>query len=148
MKRKWTGKYPPKANERLRSEIDHFMRGVMTTGRWISAQPTKTWYPPTDVYETDDHVVVKVEIAGMEEGDFTISLSGRMLTITGVRFDPAAKLAYQQMEIAYGRFQTEVYLPRPVADNEIEATYKDGFLKVVLPKAEAHKVPITAVDET
>ncbi len=145
---KWREKNPPKSGGRVRSEIDHFMQRAMTDGRWISARPTKTWRPPTDVYETDDYVVVKVEVAGMEEGKFTISLSGRTLTISGVRFDPVAKLAYQQMEVAYGHFQTEVYLPWPVADNEIEATYKDGFLKVVLPKAKVHKVSIVVVDET
>ncbi len=133
----WREKYPPKSGGRVRSEIARFMRGVTTI-----------WRPPTDVYETDDCVVVKVEIAGMDENSFTISLSGRTLTIAGIRVDPVAKLAYQQMEIAYGRFQTEVYLPRPIADNEVEATYEDGFLKVILPKAEGRKVSIAVVDKT
>jgi HSP20 family protein len=89
---------------------------------------TRTWCPPTDVYETDDCVVVKVEIAGMEEGNFTISLSNRNLTITGLRHDPLAEaqgltLSYQQMEIRYGEFKTEVYLPWAIVEDKIEATY-------------------------
>ena len=131
--------------ERMQSEVDRLLHDAMTMpGRWFSMRQSKAWRPPTDVYETDSHTVIKVEIAGMQEGDFTISLSNRTLTISGVRHDPAAKLAYRQMEIAYGYFETEIYLPWPIADNEIEATYKDGFLKVIVPKAKSRKIPIVA----
>ena len=133
--------------ERMEAEMDHLFDEVMPSGRWLPLRRTRTWRPPTDVYETDNFVVVKVEIAGMEEGDFTISLSNRSLTITGVRHDPVAEaeglaLSYQQMEIRYGGFKTEVYLPWAIIEDEIEATYEDGFLRVVLPKAKAQKVPV------
>jgi HSP20 family protein len=131
--------------ERVETEMDHLFDEAMPSGRWLPLRRTRTWCPPTDVYETDDSVVVKVEIAGMEEGDFTISLSDRNLIITGVRHDPLAEaedltLSYQQMEIRYGEFQTEVYLPWAIVEDKIEATYEDGFLMVVLPKAKAQKV--------
>lgn len=133
--------------ERMEAEMDHLFDEVMPSGRWLPLRRTRTWRPPTDVYETDNFVVVKVEIAGMEEGDFTISLSNRSLMITGVRHDPLAEaedltLSYQQMEIRYGGFKTEVYLPWAIVEDKIEATYEDGFLMVVLPKAEAQKVPV------
>jgi HSP20 family protein len=133
--------------ERMEAEMDHLFDEVMLSGRWIPLRRTRTWRPPTDVYETDDFVVVKVEIAGMEEGDFTISLSSRSLTITGVRHDPLAEaedltLSYQQIEIRYGGFETQAYLPWAIVEDEIEATYEDGFLMVVLPKAKAQKVPV------
>jgi HSP20 family molecular chaperone IbpA len=132
----------------MEAEMDHLFDEVIPPGRWLPLRRTRTWYPPTDVYETDNCVVVQVEIAGMGESEFTISLSDRNLTITGVRHDPLAEagditLSYQQMEIRYGEFKTEVYLPWAIAEDKIEATYEDGFLKVVLPKAEAQKVPVT-----
>jgi len=46
------------------------------------------------------------------------------------------------MEICYGDFETEVYLPWAIVEDEIEATYEGGFLEVVLPKARAQKVPV------
>jgi HSP20 family protein len=133
--------------ERMEAEMDHLFDEVIPTRRWLPLRRTTTWRPPTDVYETDDCVVVKAEIAGMEEGKFTISLANRSLTITGVRPDPLAEaedvtLSYQQMEIRYGDFKTEVYLPWAIVEDEIEATYEDGFLRVVLPKARAQKVPV------
>lgn len=133
--------------EGMEAEMDRLFDEVIPSRRWLSLRRPRTWRPPTDVYETDTCVVVNVEIAGMEEGDFTISLSNRNLTITGVRHDPLAEaqgltLSYQQIEIRYGDFETEVYLPWAIVEEEIEATYEDGFLRVVLPKAKAQKVPV------
>ena len=102
--------------------------------------------PTVDIYETDDNVIVKVEIAGMSEKDFTISLSNRSLRISGARRDPDAKRAYQQLEIPYGHFCTEVFLPYAVAYEDIHATYEGGFLTVVLPKAKTHNVRIKDED--
>jgi HSP20 family protein len=114
--------------------------------RWVAARQHKAWRPPTDVYETDASVVVKVEIAGMEDQDFEISLDGKRLIINGVRRDPASKLGYQQMEILYGHFETDVYLARAIDEEKIEATYQNGFLVVHLPKAKPRAVPVTNVD--
>lgn len=115
--------------------------------RWVSPRQHKIWQPPTDVYETDSCIVVKVEVAGMAEHDFAIALDVRRLTIHGVRHDPAAKLGYQQMEILYGEFQTDVHLPGNIDEEAIEATYRDGFLNVVLPKAQPRRVPVTSVED-
>jgi HSP20 family protein len=132
--------------DRIQVEMRGFLREPVPGQGWVSASQHKIWRPPTDVYETDDYVVVKVEIAGMQEGDFSISLDSRRLTITGVRHDPAAKLGYQQMEILYGHFETDVYLPRAIDEDQIEATYRNGFLSVILPKARPHQVPVVSTD--
>lgn len=145
--------------EQMEAEMDRLFDEVIPPRRWLPLRYVRTWRPPTDVYETDDSVVVQVEIAGMEEGDavftskFTISLSGRNLTITGVRRDPLSEaqgstLSYQQMEIRYGEFETEAYLPWAIVEEGIEATYEDGFLRVVLPKAKAQKLPVVETRET
>ena len=118
-----------------------------TVVRWGQARQSQLWSPPTDVYETDSYVVVKIEIAGLTPEDFTISLANRVLAVRGTRRDPASKLAYQRMEINYGQFQTEVYLPWPIDTGaEAEATYEQGFLTILLPKAPARRVPVTEED--
>jgi HSP20 family protein len=104
------------------------------------------WRPPTDVYATDDSVIVVVEIAGLSAGDYDVTLEGRTLTITGERRDPAEKLAYQQMEIRHGRFRTDAHLPWALESAGHEATYADGFLKIVLPKAQLRRVQVRAAD--
>lgn len=128
------------------SSINRLFHEAVPTVRWLATGRPQPWRPPTDVYETDGKVVVKVEVAGMSEQDFAISLSNRSLRISGTRHDPDRKQAYLQLEIPYGHFCTEVFLPYAVAYDEIEATYETGFLTVVLPRAEVRHVPITDQD--
>jgi HSP20 family protein len=132
----------------LRSEVGPFLHSFVSEGRHISTivvGPSKTWAPPTDVYETDSHIVVKIEIAGMGGDDFQITFGQQTLTVTGCRDDPTTKLAYQQMEIRYGEFRSDIFVPCPIDENAIEAEYQGGFLIVFLPKAEepSRKVPVT-----
>mgnify|MGYP003573330512 CR=1 FL=1 len=126
--------------------MNRLLNDVMPTVRWIAGGRSQSWRPPTDVYETESNVIVKVEIAGMSEQDFAISLSNRSLRISGTRHDPDRKQAYLQLEIPYGHFCTEVFLPYAVAYEEIDATYENGFLTVVLPRAEIHHVHIQKED--
>lgn len=132
--------------DRAQSEIDRLYQEMLAPGRWVVVRHTHAWRPPTDVYETDEHVVVRVEVAGMKETDFSVSLVDRLLVITGVRQDPSPKVAYHQMEIRYGEFRTEVYLHWTVEQEDIVATYTDGFLQVMLPKATARRVRIVEVN--
>lgn len=93
------------------------------------------WRPPTDVYETEDSVVIKVEIPGMSPDDFEISFAERILQIRGTRLDRERKLSYHCLEIQYGEFLSEVYLPGKYVEETIDAQYENGFLTISLPKA-------------
>jgi len=106
------------------------------------------WRPPTDVYETDASAVVIVEIAGLSEENYEISLTGRVLVVSGERRDPAEKLTYHQMEIQYGRFRTEVHLPWALEGAEQAASYEDGFLTIKLQKAQTRRVPVRVSSTT
>jgi len=101
------------------------------------------WRPPTDVYETETAIIVRVEIAGMRESDFTLSLVERSLLIKGIRQEVNERRAYYQMEIPFGEFSTEVELPYPIVVEETEAVYRDGFLRIVLPKARPQQIKVT-----
>ena len=137
------GKYQSRADkpEHRYSEAGRFLITVGDS-RLILSHRGKRWCPPTDVYETRDSIVVKVEVAGMSEDDFTITYSDRSLIVAGIRRDPTAKLGYHQMEISYGEFRTDVYVSVAVDVDGIEATYNDGFLLVTLPKEGIHRVVV------
>jgi HSP20 family molecular chaperone IbpA len=100
------------------------------------------WRPPTDVFETNDELIVRLEIPGMEEADFTIVLDGRDLYIRGVRPDTSERRAYHVMEIRFGEFGADVELPVDVVTDEIQATYLNGFLYIRLPKARPKQIKI------
>ncbi len=131
--------------ERAQAEMDRLYQEIMVPGRWVVLRHTHAWRPPTDVYETDEQVIVRVEVAGMNEKDLAVTLTDRLLVISGMRHDPRPKVAYHQMEIRYGEFRTEVYVHWAVDENAIAAHYADGFLEVVLPKAQARRVPVVEV---
>jgi HSP20 family protein len=121
-------------------------RDVLHTVGWQVQVRAGIWSPPTDVYETEKDYVVRVEIAGMRESDFEISVEDNFLLISGNRPDVPERRAYQQMEIRFGKFETAVGLPGPIDLDASRADYKEGFLTVTLPKAKLSKIHIE--DET
>jgi HSP20 family protein len=83
-----------------------------------------------------------VEIAGMRESDFKLSLQERLLLIRGVRPDVLERRAYHQLEIPFGEFASEVELSVPVVAEQVTAEYKEGFLKIILPKARPQQIHV------
>jgi HSP20 family protein len=133
--------------QRMQEEMERFLRTPRLAGRCVFRHRGEVWHPPTDVYETQTSVVVRVEVGGLEEEDFEVCLDGNLLSISGERRDLAAKLAYHQLEMRYGPFLAAVHLSQPIDETGIEATYRDGILRVILPKAQAHRVPVTVIGE-
>ena len=103
---------------------------------------SRVWCPPTDVFETEGAIVVRVEIAGMRESDFIIILERNYLTIRGTRPDVPEQRAYQQMEIRFGEFSAGVELQTQVDVDKVEAIYNNGFLRVTLPKTRPQQIKI------
>jgi HSP20 family protein len=87
------------------------------------------------VYEVDDEIIVRIEVAGLRENDLAITIEGQYLIIQGIRPDIPEKRAYHQMEIPFGQFSLEIDLPSPVEPGMAQANYRDGFLRIRLPKA-------------
>ncbi|HIC96747.1 TPA: Hsp20/alpha crystallin family protein [Candidatus Bipolaricaulota bacterium] len=96
------------------------------------------WLPPTDVYETEGEFVVCMDLPGMEREGIKISFTEGVLTIRGERRNElkfgASQLRCHQLEIGYGPFRREIYFPVPIDQDRIRAEYRQGLLKVVLPK--------------
>ena len=123
--------------------ISEDLQGSLTeTSRWRIYSRAHAWRPPTDVYETDDAIIIRVEVAGMHESDFTISMVGRQLTIRGIRQDTSERRSYHQMEIPFGEFSTELELPYTVIADKVEAIYRDGFLLITLPIAQPKHIRV------
>jgi HSP20 family protein len=109
---------------------------------WRLTTRPHAWRPPTDVYETDENIIVRVEIAGMREDDFLIELNGRFLSIRGSRQDVSERRAYHQMEIRFGEFIIELELPVPIETDQVQAIYDNGLLRVTLAKAQPRHIPV------
>jgi len=93
------------------------------------------WRPPTDIFETDELFIIKVEIAGMREEDIEVAMEKNLLLIRGTRSDvPEQRAYYHQMEIQSGKFEITAEIPVLVDLEKASAEYKDGFLTINLPK--------------
>jgi HSP20 family protein len=94
------------------------------------------WIPNTDVYITDDNLVIKVELAGMRREDLELSIEGHRLMISGHRRDGcrAPKCKFLVMEINYGSFECVIEVPPGYDLGQAKAAYQNGFLRVDVPQ--------------
>jgi len=119
------------------------------------------WHPPADVYENDESLLIKVELAGVRPEDIQVMLSADdlIMTIKGVRKEPegqrTGRLRCHQLEVYFGPFERAIALPHgvPIDREKITANYKDGFLLVTLPRLstkttpQSRFIPITSGEE-
>ena len=101
----------------------------------------ESWLPAVDVFDTQDAVVLKAELAGMDPADIQIEVEDNVLTIKGERrFDEKVdEERYYRVERRFGSFQRSLALPQGVKSDEIDASYDEGILTVTVPKAEQEK---------
>jgi len=94
------------------------------------------WNPVVDVYENDHSLVVKAELPGMEKDQIAVDVQGRILTIKGERTSDKEvdEEHYYQRERIQGRFERAFALPAEPDPEAIKAEYKDGILKIEVPK--------------
>jgi HSP20 family protein len=107
------------------------------------------WVPNTDVYSTDEGLVIKVELAGMKSDSLEITVDGNRLRIAGNRPDGCRgpKCSFLVMEISYGPFESVIELPPAFDLTRAKASYLNGFLRIDVPEVQPHaktttKVPI------
>jgi HSP20 family protein len=107
--------------------------------------------PRVDVAETDRGLEVAAELPGLTEKEVDVSLTERMLTIKGERREESEekKKDYHVQERSYGRVERTIYLPEGLDVDKAKATFKNGVLKIELPKTEqarasTRKIPVQA----
>ncbi len=91
---------------------------------------------PLDAYGTDKEIVIIAPVPGVNPDDVEITLEGDTLTLRGELTAPIENVDYLLNERPYGPFERNLRVNVPVEADQIEATFEDGLLKVVLPKAE------------
>jgi HSP20 family protein len=106
-----------------------------------------SWNPAVDVYDEDDLWVVTAEIPGVDKKDITVDVKDRVLTIRGERAseNEVKEDKFYRRERFYGKFERSFNLPPEVDPDKIQANYKDGVLKIEVPKSEAQKPTQIAV---
>ena len=109
--------------------------GPLFNAHW----PSAVWTPACDIYETDNELVLKMEVPEMRKEDVHVLLENSVLTVRGERKFEATvnRESYHRIERKYGEFMRSFTLPTFVEGNKVVAEFKAGMLTVTLPKHEA-----------
>jgi HSP20 family protein len=115
--------------------FDESFRGInRTSGEedWVGG----AWAPAVDIYEQNGNIVLKAELPGIDPKDVDVKVENNILTLRGERkLDNEVKREnYHRVERAYGTFTRSFTLPNVVDTEKIKAEYKDGLLRMTLPK--------------
>ena len=116
--------------DRFFDELPTFMKGG--EGEWV---------PSFDLSETEEHIYVKADLPGIDVKDLDISIDSNVLTVRGEKTHEHEDKGenYHRMERRYGSFCRAFTLPSEVKADEIDAIYKDGVLRLTIPKSETSR---------
>ncbi len=120
-------------------ELEHLM-DISLTRKALVNTSSGHWMPSVDIFETSEAVVMFVEIAGVLKKDIDVSFKEGYLVISGVRKELCCDrpVTLHRMEIDSGRFMRKIKLNIPIDPGKIEAEYKNGVLRILLPKEKIH----------
>ena len=132
---------PFREMERMRREMDRLWDSFFEERPRLRMEEAGEWMPSLDLSETDNDIIVKADLPGIDPKDIDISLANDVLTIKGEKKQEREEKDenYHIIERSYGSFTRSLRLPRDVQSDKISASYKNGVLKVVLPKSEEAK---------
>jgi len=118
--------------------FDDSMRGMRPGEEGLASA---IWSPAVDIYETENEVILKAELPEINQKDIEIQVENNTLILRGERkFEKEAKREnFHRIERAYGNFSRSFTLPNTIDQERIRADYKDGILKVMMPKREEIK---------
>lgn len=135
-------------------EMADLMRRTFGSFGQGGSRAVAAWTPAVDVFSREGDLVVRAELPGVDpEKDVDISLQDGVLSIRGERRHEERRNgdSYYRVESTYGTFQRTVVLPDGVKPEDIKASYENGILEVVVPKAAeltaAKRIPISVGDQ-
>ncbi len=135
----------------LQDRMDRLFQDSMTRSRGHEESLAPGfWSPPVDIYETDESVILKAELAGLNKNDVTIEVKDSTLILRGERkFEKDIKEEnYHRIERSYGSFSRTFSLPQTVDQSKVTATFKDGLLEIKIPKVKDARPKQIEIKET
>ena len=132
----------------LHSKIDRSLQDVFGSINSAFSIEERTWRPQIDIYESQEEIIVRAEVAGVDKEDLTVEVSRRAIKLMGKRSElPRIDNAtYRLAEIQYGKFERVLYLPVPIDTEIVSTAYFNGFLEIRLVKLAENKtynIPIS-----
>src|SRR5208283_5215015 len=129
-------------------DFDRMFREAFTGQLGDAELSTRSWAPPVDIYETEDAIVLKAELPGIDPKDVEVRVEDNTLYLKGERnYEKEVKEQnYHRVERSYGSFARSFSLPNSISAEKVKAEYKDGLLTLTMPKREEAKPKTIKID--
>ena len=129
-------------------EFDRLFKEAFTPFFGEGELSTRTWAPAVDIFENENDIVLKAELAGVDPKDVEVRVEDSTLYLKGERkFEKQVKDEnYHRVERSYGSFARSFSLPNSINAEKVKAEYKDGLLMLTLPKREEAKPKTIKID--
>jgi HSP20 family protein len=131
--------------ETLRHQMDKMFDEMAGLNREMA---TKTWSPAVELEDTNDHIILRAEVPGLEGKDLDIQVAREAVSIAGEsRYEKKAEeRGYLRSEFRYGKFQRTIPLPAAIKNDQVQAEFKNGILILTMPKAEEAKNKVVKIN--
>jgi HSP20 family protein len=135
---KWT---PAREIASLQQGINRLFEDVFSQSGDYDSETMGAWRPPVDIIDTDAGIIIFVEIPGVDKEAVDIEVKENVLSISGERSvdDTVGNGSYMRSERVFGRFARSFALPAMIPTDKITASFKNGVLKITIPKPEAEQ---------
>ena len=125
----------------LQQGINRLFEDVFSQTVDYDSESMGTWRPPVDIIDTETAIVIFVEIPGVDKEAVAIEVKENVLSISGERNvdNSVGNGSYMRSERVFGRFARSFALPAMIPTEKITASFKDGVLKITIPKPEVEQ---------
>jgi len=131
-------------------DFDRLFREAFASQLGDTELSTRSWAPPVDIYETEEAIILKAELPGVDPKDVEVRVEDNTLYLKGERkFEKEVKEQnYHRVERSYGSFARSFSLPNSISTDKVKAEFKDGLLTLTMPKREEAKPKTIKIDVT
>ena len=130
---------PWREMEIFSDRFNRFFGDTLLPAAWFGEESGfHNWKPVVDIYDHGEKIVIKAELPGVDKKDIHVDVKDGIMTLRGERsYEKEVKEEnYHKKERAFGEFHRSFALPEGLDPNKIDADYKDGVLKIEIPKPE------------
>ncbi|MBD2355090.1 Hsp20/alpha crystallin family protein [Tolypothrix sp. FACHB-123] len=130
--------------ETLRRQMDRMFDELAG----VNSQITQAWTPAIELQDTNDSIILRAEIPGIEGKDLDVHVTREAVAIAGETRQETKNQEgrFFRSEFRYGKFQRIVNLPVPIQNDRVQAEFKNGILTLTLPKVEEVKKKVVKIN--
>ena len=136
--------------ESLHHELNNFLIDTMLTPMFsnpLALKKTSVWRPSIEVKQTDNEYKVKIQLPGVKKEDIDVELDNEFMTVTAEieeekeeKEEKEKNEKYHTCEFRYGKYKRTISFDQPIKQDEAKAEYKNGVLKIIIPKQHAENI--------